>query len=84
MSSTNRERRKKEPDGDRLASRVWLGFLAMLPALMAGDLNPLPEHPGQPGLGDLLDKVGDIMGRAFCWLETKLGLQPKNWPPTPN
>ena len=81
MSSVNGEKRKKQPD---LANRMWLGFLAVLPTLMAGELNPRPEHSAQAGLADLLDKVGDVIGRGFCWLEAKFGLRPKNWPPTPN
>jgi hypothetical protein len=81
MSSTNGEKRKKDLDRDRLADRVWLGLLGVVPALMTEELNPPPAYPMQPCLGDLLDKTGDVVGRAFCRLETKLGLRPKNWPP---
>ena len=72
---------KKQAGRDRLASRLWLGLLATLLALAADEPSPLPEDPWQPGLADLLDKIGAIIGRAFCRLEAKLGLQPKNWPP---
>jgi len=78
------EQGKKRPDGGSLAGRIWLSFLAVLATLIAGEPNSIPERTGRPTFADLLDKVGDTIGRRFCWLEAKLGLRPKNWPPGPS
>jgi hypothetical protein len=31
-----------------------------------------------------LDELGNKIGRAYLWLERKLGLKPKDWPPNSN
>jgi hypothetical protein len=83
MSARDGEQRK-ELDRSGLAGRIWRALPAVLFALMDGEVNPSPPPvPGQLGLADGLDKLGDVIGRGFCWLETKLGLRPKNWPTGP-
>ena len=71
-----------------ILGRIWLGLLILLtltsgreprqPVFFADAA--VPASPGEPTLADLLDKIATVVGRAWRWMEAKLGLRPKEWP----
>jgi hypothetical protein len=76
LSATDEGQAKQQR---RLGQRVWLAVLTLVPAAIAEEVTPAGP-PGQPTLADLLDRIGDEIGRAFLWLERSLGLRPRDWP----
>ena len=72
---------------DRASGRIGAGFLLAVNALLgwAGHgtdsgvlIEPLPDGPRAFSFATLLDKIGDVVGRGYSWLEAKLGFTPKN------
>jgi len=81
--------RRGEPGVEtNIPGRIWLGLLILF-TLMSGREPRQPvffadaaeaASPGPPTVTDLLDKIAIIAGRAWGWMEAKLGLRPKEWP----